>query len=104
MTSVDRMHAYSQWPNVGSVWQKSKFSRGTEFGCKASLIWDAWQQRKLSVATARREILHNRDRVEAALRQLDTHNEMVQSELMLDRHLLEVKGRGGAVVALQGHP
>ena len=40
--------------------------------------------------TARSEIIHNRDRVEPALRQLDTYEEMVQAELMLERHTLGV--------------
>ena len=94
--SVDRMHAYCQWPKVGSVQQRSNFRRGIDFSCKASWVLEAWQQRKLSAETARSEIIHNRDRVEPALRQLDTYEEMVQAELMLDRHT-----KGVAAVAAQ---
>ena len=41
--SLARMHAYCQWPKVGSVWQKSNFRRGIDLGCRASLVFDAWQ-------------------------------------------------------------
>ena len=76
--AVDRMHAYCQWPKVGSVWQETNYRRGIDFGCKANWIMEAWQQRKLTVTTERREIIFNRDRVETCMRQLDQHEELVQ--------------------------
>ena len=99
MRAVDRMHSYCQWPKIGSVWQETNFRRGIDFGCKSNWIMEAWQQRKLAVATARREIIFNRERVESCLRQLDHHEESVQAEAMMQR-LLE----GQAAVSAQLRP
>ncbi len=96
MNSVDCMHAYCQWPNDGSIWPMSNFRRASTLAARRRGFWKRGSSASRWVETAHREIVHKRGRDEPALRQLDTYEEMVQPELMLERHTLGV----AAVAAL----
>ena len=68
--AVHRLHCYSQWHKVGGLYTLDNFPRGRDFVCKASWTMAAWQVRKLSYKTARKELIANRDNVEASLMEL----------------------------------
>ena len=69
--AVHRLHCYSQWDKVGSLFTLNNFPRGRDFVCKATWTLSAWQVRKLSYKNAKKEIIANRDSVEAALMKLN---------------------------------
>ena len=75
--SVDRMHAYCQWPKTGSLFQTSNYKRNKFFVCKALWILSAWAMRKLSTDVARDEIVECRDRVTSSLARLTDHVELL---------------------------
>ena len=70
-TTVLQLHCYSQWSKVGGLYTLDNFPRTRDFVCTANWTMAAWQVRKLSYKTARKELIANRDNVEASLMKLN---------------------------------
>jgi hypothetical protein len=87
---VNRGHAYLQIRKRGKVFSSTNWPKGSSFVCDAQWVLQWWQLEKIGDDAAEREVVENKHRVEATLKQLWFHAEKVK-QMELKEERLKVK-------------
>ena len=87
---VNRGHAYLQIRKRGKLFSSTNWSKGSSYVCDAQWVLQWWQLGKIGLDAAELEVIENKHRVEATLKQLWFHSEKVK-QMALKKERLTVK-------------